>query len=63
MAPDVGKHGGRPGPSNDVVVGDAGPADGSRAAVECRFRVSDTNLRERHKSEFVPEIYGEEGNA
>ena len=44
MATDMeAKHGGRPRPNDDVVVGDARPADESRTAVERRFRVSDTN--------------------
>src|SRR5947208_6585380 len=39
-------------PNDDVVVGDARPADGSRMAVERRFRLS-------NKSECRPEIHGE----
>ena len=42
---------------DDVVVGDARPADGSRTAVERRFRVSDTNRNADLKS------MGEEGHA
>ena len=44
-----------PRPNDDVVVGDARPADGSRTAVERRFRVSDTNRNAALKS------MGEEG--
>jgi hypothetical protein len=40
----------RPSPNNDVVVGDARPADGSCMAVERRFRLSDTNRNVALKS-------------
>jgi hypothetical protein len=46
-----------PVPNDDVVVGDARPADGSCTVVERRFRVSDTNRNGALKS------MGEEGNA
>jgi hypothetical protein len=41
----------RPRPNDDVVVGDARPADESGMAVERRFRLSDTNRNVALKSE------------